>query len=98
MNRKVQIQIQPDWWVKSILGTVLSLLLAVGLANLMIVLFKPFMALDVLAQMGMWSIAILFLALLFGCFYFKTGWHMVGVMSVMNFLSYALIFALRGLI
>lgn len=93
---KPKVQIQPDWWLKSILGTGLSLLLAVGLANLMIVLFKPFMALDVLAQIGMWSIAILFLILLFGCFYFKTGWRMVVVISVINLFSYTLIFTLRG--
>ena len=96
MNAKSKNQIQPDWWSKSIFGAILSLILAVGLANLIIVLLKAVIVQDVLVQIGMWSIAIFWLPLFFLCFYFIKGWHMLVIMSSTSIAVYSLMFWLRG--
>lgn len=96
MSSKVKVPIQPDWWMKSILGTILSLILAVGLGNLIIVLFKSVIAQDILVQIGMWSIAIFWLPLFFMCFYFVKGWHMLVIMSSTAIVVYSFMLWLRG--
>lgn len=96
MKTKSYTPIRADWWTKSILGAVLSLILAVGLSNVMVILLKPYIAINVLAQLGMWGIAWLWLPIFFGCFYFSKGWHMVLSMSTVISLVYSLLFWLRG--
>lgn len=96
MSTKIQNPIQPDWWVKSILGAVLSLMLAIGLANVWVVLALGRIEQNTLVQIGMWSVVLLWLPLFFLCFYFIRGWHMLVVMLISNACIYSLIFWLRG--
>jgi hypothetical protein len=96
MNTKTQTPIQPDWWMKSIFGLLLSLILAIGLSNLFIVLCRNFFEQDTLVQVGMWGIALLWLPLFFSSFYFKRAWHMILTMLIGIVFIYSLMFWLRG--
>ncbi|MPW44229.1 hypothetical protein [Acinetobacter guerrae] len=92
---KDKSQIQADWWIKSFTGAVLGLSLSIALGNLIVVLGQPFIAMDVLAQIGMWSIAWLWMSILFASFFIKTGKLAFIIFLFANFIAYFLLFWLR---
>lgn len=96
MSTKIAHPIQTDWWVKSILGAVCSLILAIGLSNVFVVLCKNIFVQDTLVQLAMWGIAIFWLILFFSGFYFRRGWHMVLTMLSLSICVYSMLFWLRG--
>ena len=96
MKAKIENPIQPDWWTKTIVGTVLGLSLAIALGNLIVVLGKPFMALDLLVQIGMWSIAWLWMPFMFFSYLFSTGKLALFYMSLANIFAFTCLFLLRG--
>ena len=96
MKPKIEKTIQPDWWSKSFAGAIFGLSLAIALGNLIVVIGKHFIAMDLLVQLGMWSIAWLWMPLLFISFLFHTGKAAIFYMAVANLLAYTCLFILRG--
>ena len=96
MKASKKQSIQTDWWSKSIFGSLLSLIFAIGVSNIFILVARPYIPLDILSQLGMWGIVWLWLPTLFMCFYFAKGWHMIVSMSIAIFTVYSLLFWLRG--
>ncbi|MDM1247727.1 hypothetical protein ACFODO_16610 [Acinetobacter sichuanensis] len=96
MKNKIEKTIQPDWWSKSFAGAIFGLSLAIALGNLIVVIGKHFIAMDLLVQLAMWSIPWLWMPLLFISFLFHTGKAAIFYMAAANLLAYACLFLLRG--
>lgn len=64
--------IQPDWLSKSIAGLLLGLLLALGLSGLLSLALSPLVS-TARTQLVMWSVMPTWMAVLGGCFLFRTG-------------------------
>lgn len=64
--------IQRDWWAKSIAGTLLGFTLGI-LASGLLVRFGPALPLANTAQLAMWTVPPVWMAVLSLCFLFQTG-------------------------
>ena len=56
MKAKIQSPIQPDWWSKTFAGGVFGLSLSIAIGNLIVLLGQPYVAMDLLVQVGMLSL------------------------------------------
>jgi len=91
MKAKIQSPIQPDWWGKTFAGGVLGLSLSIAIGNLVVLLGRPYVAMDLLVQLGMWSVPFMFAS-----YFFTTGQKALIYLSIANALAYSCIFVLRG--
>ncbi|GAB3051569.1 hypothetical protein GCM10027155_17200 [Acinetobacter apis] len=96
MKKNAAKTIQPDWWSKSCVGAILGLSLAIALGNLIVVIGKHFFAVGLMVQIGMWSIAWLWMPLFFISYLFYTGKTAFIYMALANTVAYSCLFFLRG--
>ena len=96
MKSKIQHPIQPDWWSKTFAGGVLGLSFSLAVGNLVVILGQPYVEMDLLAQLGMWSIPWVWMPLMFLSYFFKNGKTAVLTLALMNIAAYLGIFWLRG--
>lgn len=88
--------IRPDWWSKTIAGTVLGFTLAVALAGLFAWVGPGGVLAPNKYQFVMWMIAPVWLAVVSGCFVFRTGRQAWAWLGGANVLAYAALFLSRG--
>ncbi|MDO7192353.1 hypothetical protein Q5M49_01445 [Acinetobacter nosocomialis] len=96
MKAKIQSPIQPDWWSKTFAGGVLGLSLSIAVGNLVVLLGRPYVAMDLLVQLGMWSVPWVWMPIMFASYFFTTGQKALIDLSIANALAYSCIFVLRG--
>ncbi|ENU47639.1 hypothetical protein I6L25_06530 [Acinetobacter nosocomialis] len=96
MKAKIQSPIQPDWWSKTCAGGVLGLSLSIAIGNLVVLLGRPYVAMDLLVQLGMWSVPWVWMPIMFASYFFTTGQKALIYLSIANALAYSCIFVLRG--
>ncbi len=70
MKAKIQSPIQPDWWSKTFAGGVLGLSLSIAVGNLVVLLGRPYVAMDLLVQLGMWSVPWVWMPIMFASYFF----------------------------
>lgn len=71
MKAKIQSPIQPDWWSKTFAGGVLGLSLSIAVGNLVVLLGRPYVAMDLLVQLGMWSVPWVWMPIMFASYFFR---------------------------
>jgi len=64
--------IRPDWWVKTLAGALLGFSLAI-LASGLLSRYMPIQPPQAGAQLAMWLVPAVWLAVLSGCFFFRSG-------------------------
>jgi len=96
MKAKIQSLIQTDWWSKTFAGGVLGLSLSIAIGNLVVLLGRPYVAMDLLVQLGMWSVPWVWMPIMFASYFFTTGQKALIYLSIANALAYSCIFVLRG--
>ncbi|MFJ1519427.1 hypothetical protein ACG59Z_05970 [Acinetobacter sp. ABJ_C1_1] len=96
MKVKIQSPIQPDWWSKTFAGGVFGLSLSIAIGNLIVLLGQPYVAMDLLVQVGMWSVPWVWMPIMFASYFFTTGRKALIYLLIANALAYSCIFVLRG--
>ncbi|WP_151821879.1 hypothetical protein [Acinetobacter oleivorans] len=96
MKAKIQSPIQPDWWSKTFAGGVLGLSLSIAIGNLIVLLGQPYVAMDLLVQVGMWSVPWFWMPIMFASYFFTTGRKALIYLLIANALAHSCIFVLRG--
>ncbi|EXT38618.1 putative membrane protein [Acinetobacter sp. 25977_4] len=96
MKAKIQSPIQPDWWSKTFAGGGLGLSLSIAIGNLVVLLGRPYVAMDLLVQLGMWSVPWVWMPIMFASYFFTTGQKALIYLSIAIALAYSCIFVLRG--
>lgn len=96
MKAKIQSPIQPDWWSKTFAGGVLGLSLTIAFGNLIVLLGQSYISMDLLAQLGMWSVPWVWMPIMFGTYFFVTGRQAMVYLFVANVLAYSCVFLIRG--
>ncbi|GAB2181922.1 hypothetical protein DLREEDagrD3_21450 [Denitratisoma sp. agr-D3] len=83
-----------DWWSKTLAGLLLGFLLAVGCAGIFNWLAAD-MALGVRGQLAMWLLAPVWLGVLAGVYFFRSGWRAWGWLGAANLLVFGFLAAIR---
>ncbi|AAN53530.1 hypothetical protein HRJ35_04740 [Shewanella oneidensis MR-1] len=90
-----QDKLQPDWWTKSLAGLILGFTLALGLVGLFAWFGPGGIDADTKVQFNMWLITPIWLLILSFSFLFKTGLRAIGYLSLLNILTYIVLYAFR---
>ncbi len=93
---KIKHKIQPDWWIKTLVGFILGLTLAIAMATILFFLAIPHVERNTVAQFAMWSIPWVWMFMFFIAYFIPKGWHSLLIFSLANILAYILMFWLRG--
>ncbi len=64
--------IRPDWWTKTLAGVLLGFSLAI-LASALLSRYMVIVPLQAGAQLAMWLVPVVWLAVLSSCFFFGSG-------------------------
>ncbi len=89
--------IQRDWWLKSLAGTVLGWTLALALSGLWAWWGPGGINAPAKVQFNMWLIAPLWMLVLSGAFFVRTGSQVVGGLLLANVLAYGALAVTRHL-
>lgn len=82
--------IRPDWWAKTLAGVLLGFSLAI-LASGLLSRYLPIQPLQAGAQLAMWLVPAVWLAVLSGCFFFRSGLRAWGWLGAANLLALVLL-------
>lgn len=93
-----QIPIRPDWWSKTLAGTLLGFTLAVALSGLFAWIGPGGPAAMNKYQFNMWLVPPLWLAVVSFCFLFRSGLRAWLWLGGANLLAHAGLYACRELV
>ncbi|AKF85309.1 hypothetical protein MFUL124B02_11180 [Myxococcus fulvus 124B02] len=85
--------LRPDWLSKTLAGVLLGLVLAFGVSGLLSLALSP-MATSPRNQLVMWSVVPVWMGVLGGCFFFRTGpraWLWLGGATVLTWGAFLLL-------
>jgi hypothetical protein len=88
-------KIQPQWWQKTLIATLLGLSLAYGIIALFAWFGPGGIAAPMKVQLNMWMVCLLWLCILSFSFMFKTGRNALIYLGLANLLTYLLFAVLR---
>ena len=91
-----QQKIQPDWFSKTFTGSILGLSLAFACSALITMWGLDHVPRGLAPQLGLWSIPWIWCPLFFIAYFIPRGWQAFVIFTVLNVITYSLVFWLRG--
>lgn len=91
-----QQKIQPDWWCKTFAGLVLGLSFAFACAALVTMWGLGHVEKSLAPQLGLWTIAWVWMPLFFIAYFIPKGWQAILIFSLLNLIAYCFVFFCRG--
>lgn len=95
MKKKIKNPIQADWISKTIAGGFFGLTLSVAIANLIMILGKPYIEMALLRQIAMWSVPWLWMPILFASYFIPKGRTALAILFMLNLIAFFCLFLLR---
>ncbi|MCU4675220.1 hypothetical protein N7931_06195 [Catenovulum sp. 2E275] len=88
-------KIQPDWWSKSLAGSILGLTLAFALSGCFAWFGPGGITADSKVQFNMWIISPIWMLVLSFCFLFRSGKQAWLVLGCANLIFYSILYLFR---
>lgn len=95
MKEKIKNPIQPDWISKTIAGGFFGFTFSIAIANLIMILGKPYIDVALLRQVSMWSVPWLWMPIFFGSYFIPKGRTALAILFLLNLFAFFCLFLLR---